>query len=250
VNILAQNFLSYLRSADKITHDDAEKILEMYNKETEKLLYAENDDPPEIKLGRMVVDAGIMSAEEMEDIRLLYKSTCILEEYKIAMPEEMFADAFIDEYITIMQEGFHRIYKLDVKFGEKRIAEFMNDEVFISQFVIGNGDNHFLAGIAAKELVLQTAAVDLYDLLKEDLKLPVFGGTKEDTVDLFTEFLNNVNGFCTFKFNVGFDLRLPEFRERAELSAPRIHIVPANFLSHSVDVFLIYGASYKFKKGV
>ena len=243
-------FLNFLQDEDHITKDDAKKIKELFNEDAEKCLYAENDDTPEIRISQLILDAGIMTPDEMTDAQLMYRSVSILEDYKIALPEEMVADAFIDEYLSVMKEGFYRIYKINVEYGKKSIVTSLQDELFIIQFVIGNGDNSFLAGITANEPTFKSAASDLFNQLKKSLKLPDFGGEKDDAIDLFSEFLNNVNGFCTFKFNLGFDLRLPEYRENAVLQAQRIHVVPVNFLSHTINVFLIYGTSYKFIKVV
>jgi len=250
VRILAQSFVDYLQGIGWITQNDAERVSELIEEDAKNSLYDENNEPPEIKQGQIIVDAGIMTSHEMEEVLFMYKSACILEEYKIALPEEKFADAFIDEYLSIMQEGFHRVYELNVKYGEKTIETALQDEMIIFQLVLGHGDNHFIAGMTASESVFRGAAADLYEQFKADLKLPAFGGTKEDVVDLISEFVNNVNGFCTFKFNLGFDLRLPEFREHAVLEAPRIHVVPVKFLSHTTNLFLVYGTSYKFKKVV
>ena len=247
---MSQNFLNYLQDQGRITQDDVKRFMELYRKDAEERPYAENDDSPEVKIGNLIVDAGIMTPDEMNDAQLMYKSVSILEDYKIALPQEMVADAFIDEYLAVMKEGFYRVYNINVEYGKKSITTSLQDELFIIQLVIGNGDNSFLAGITAKEPFFRSAASDLFKQLKAGLKLPEFEGEKEDVIDLFAEFLNNVNGFCTFKFNLGFDLRLPEYREHAVLQAPRIHVVPVNFLSHTLNVFLIYGTSYKFKKVV
>jgi len=188
--------------------------------------------------------------KEIDDALLIQKAVAILEEYQIVLPEEQQTGIFVDEYLMIMRESFDRLYKSEVKYGETNTLISLYDEVLIFQSVIGSADNHFLAGIASKAAVLQSAADDLYEKVNADVALPGFSGTKEDAIDLFCEFLNNTNGFCTFKFDSGFDLKLPGYQEHAVLKAPRIYTITMTVLSHTMTLFLVYGSSYNFEKVV
>ena len=186
----------------------------------------------------------------INDILLIQKAVAILDEYKIVLPEEQQTGIFVDEYLSIVRESYDRLYKSEVEYGDTNTLISLYDDVIIFQSVIGNANNHFLAGIAAKASVLIDAAYDLYKKSNVDTKLPDFGGTKEDAIDLFSEFLNNTNGFCTFKFDSGFDLQVPGCQEQAVLKAPRIYTVSMTVMSHTMTLFLVYGSSYNFEKVV
>ena len=186
----------------------------------------------------------------INDILLIQKAVAILDEYKIVLPEEQQTGIFVDEYLAIVRESYDRLYKSEVEYSETSTLIALHDEVIIFQSVIGNANHHFLAGIAGKASVLIDAAYDLYKKSNVDAKLPPFGGTKEDAIDLFSEFLNNTNGFCTFKFETGFDLQVPGHQEQAVLKAPRIYSVTMTVLSHTLTLFLVYGSSYEFEKVV
>ena len=188
--------------------------------------------------------------KEIDDVLLIQQAEAILEEYKIVLPEEQQAGIFVDEYLSILKEGFDRIYKTEVEFGETDTLVSIQDEVLIFQSVIGRGGNHFLAGITAKEATLQDAAYDLYKKANPDISPPDFEKTPDNAIDLFSELLNNVNGFCTFKFDVGFDLKLPGCQRSTILNAQRIYSIAITVLSHTMNLFLIYGSSYNFEKVV
>ena len=213
-------------------------------------LYDGDPDLPDIKQGQMVIDAGILTLEKVADSLLMFKSDFVLDDYKVDISEDKMADNFINEYLEIMKEGFSRIYNFDAKYGEISDKDVLEDEIFVYQHVIGDSEHHFLAGVAAKVYALVDVADALYKRAKSDKPMPEFGNQKDDAIDLFSEFLNNVNGFCTFKFNVGFDLTLPDCKEHATLQAPTIHVVPLKIESFTINIFVIYGTSYNFEKVV
>ena len=188
--------------------------------------------------------------KEIDDALLMQRAAAILEEYKIVLPEEQQAGIFVDEYLSIVRDILNRLYKADVTYGKTDTLVSVKGDILIFQSVIGSGDNHFLAGIAVDEAVLKNAANDLYERSEAGVKLSGFGNTKEEAIDLFGEFLNSVNGICTFKFDSGFDLKLPGCHERMIVEAPRIYNIEMKILSHKMSLFLIYGSSYNFEKVV
>ena len=164
------------------------------------------------------------------------------------------ADAItIQKYCSILRDAFFHLYHMlgtEVVYGKAETVTVLQGELFVFQPVIGDENNYYTAGFAAEADVLCAAAEDLYEKLQAKLTMPDYGGTREDAIDLFAEFLNTANGFCALKFDSSFDLQLPDYRERAVLCAPQIAVAPMKIFSHAVQVFFIYGVRSDFKEVV
>jgi len=212
--------------------------------ENETSLHDESDELPSVKLGQEIINEGFMGLEAVVDALTIFNMG--MDVSPIDLPEEQLDDTLADRYLLIVEEGFVNSFYLNVSYGKTTTVSSLSSKAFIFQSVTDGSNIQFLAGIAADEDVLRDLASNLYKRMNSDARVPEFEDTKENAIDFFCETLNLINGICTYRFEVDFDLEAPGYQEQAILKAPKIYVTEMTVLSHVVKLLFIYGASYIF----
>jgi hypothetical protein len=214
--------------------------------QTESDTLEKNEDLPFVYMGQIIVDAGFMTEAEMADALFYFKMNRIVADDTIVLNEGHTGDYLFAQYMEFVKRGFRRIFKLAVELLETETLTALKNEVFVYQPLLGNEDHTLMVGFAANYNDMQAMAGFLHENITNGLDIPAFEESKEETFDLFSEALNNINSPCTYMFNISFDLDLPEVRENAVLTAPLIYSASFMILDYNITVFLVDGASYVF----
>jgi hypothetical protein len=231
---MAQTFLEYLKAEALIAQADAALIPPVDDLEEQC---------------RAIVNAGLMTEDEINEVQFFYKMNVFLDENKIILNQNDINDDFFVEYLSIAIRGFKDYLNLKVTYRDIEITSFLQQELFIYQSLKGSDGNSFIVGIAAPADTLMEMAVELYGQLGKGLDLPEFEQTPEDMHDFYFELLNNINSTCSYKFNLDFDLELPQYRENAALYEPYLYTVGFSVLEYNITIFLVHGDSYNFEVG-
>jgi hypothetical protein len=236
---MGNSFIEYLQAGNFIAPEDAAAC--------RAAVPNEKDQTPD-KICHILQTSGIMTGKELEDAMFYYNMDNFLESNTITLPEKNIDGVFFGEYLNITVKGFSDFLHTKAAYGEIAVYSSLQESLVVYQPIKGVDGSTLITGFAGPASNMMEAAAELHKKLSEGFKIPHFQHSKEEMVDFYFELLNNINSACSYKFDMGYDLKLPRYQENTIMTAARIYTAEVSVLQFKIIVFVIFNGDCAFER--
>lgn len=208
----------------------------------------EDDIPEALLQANAVLAAGFMDATHLYTELIDYKFSTYLTDNLIYLKESSLTYAFVCEYISLFITGLRTMTGVEHLYHNFNVEEKLPCKHVVYQTIYDEPQHlNIITGISTDLDTMRKISQDFYETRTPNREAPLEDEPKEDTIDFFCELLNNINGSCTYRFNIGFDLDLPLYLENTSLTASQILTFDFDYEPYQFTLFIITGQDYDFK---
>lgn len=194
---------------------------------------------------QLVVDNKFLAVEQVSRTISQFINFCYFDEQILTTNANVLDDFFIDGYQKIIEGTLSRLLRTAGEIESVEEIEFFERDNFVYQKLVDNAQEfQVLTGLYIDEHTSRKIADEYNTYISNKYNIPKLETTDESVIDFFKELLNNVNGGCTYKFDIDFSLELPESVKNVFLEASPIHRIKIRIKEYSIYFIVVLGDDY------
>ncbi len=197
---------------------------------------------------QIICNFSFMDKRMLADTLLLYLTNHTFEENVVHLPEniEELIPVFVESYAQTVLVRLKNYFDTSATYDGCSTPPQLPSRLLVYQQLVSEACT-FLLGICTNlETVSHLVKIFCYeDKSREVVRLSF--DTEAEQIDFLCEILNNINGVCTGKYSIVFDLELAQPLENVMLTSNAIYKLDYTVHSEPISFFVISGKEYTFE---
>lgn len=164
-----------------------------------------------------------------------------------SLNQEFEPDAFLESYLKFIEITLNKLFEADSTHGEIEVITVAEADFMVSQMLLEETDNIQIMTFFSGEFeILKEMNKEYVGHIAQKYNISPTEVTQENTIDLCMEILNNVNGNCTIKLDLDFDLEVPQHFEKVTLETSSLYRVKFEIRGYEMYFYVVFGRDYTF----
>lgn len=245
------NFIDYVYNHQLINADQREKVIKSVDTVSyDQTLKNQFDDgamdcETNLYHAQLLVDNEFMKLEHVSRSISQFINFCYFDEQVLTTTINALDDIFVEGYQKIIAGTLSRLLRTSGEVEGVEEIEFFERDHFVYQKLVDNAQEfQVLTGLYIDENTSRQITDEYNTYISNKYNIPKLETTEESIVDFFKELLNNVNGGCTYKFDIDFSLELPENVKNVFLEASPVYRIKFRIKEYTIYFIVVLGDDY------